>query len=133
MPRKIILKNGQAPGDAVMLTAAVRDLHRAHPGEFLTDVRTYVPDLWLHNPHITPLREDDPEVEVVECHYSLIDRCNTTPCHFLHGFPSYLNERLGLRIRVTEFKGDIHLSEHEKLGRLYRDGSGPPPKVRTSS
>ncbi|MGE3177042.1 MAG: glycosyltransferase family 9 protein [Vicinamibacterales bacterium] len=114
MPRKLLLRNWQSPGDIVMLTAAVRDLHRAHPGEFLTDVRTPFPDLWTHNPHLTPLRDDDPEVERVECHYPLIDRCNDTPCHFLHGFPAYLNERLDLRIRVTEFKGDIHLSAEEK-------------------
>ena len=48
--RKLVLTNFQSPGDIVMLTAAVRDLHRAHPGEFLTDVRTSCPDLWLNNP-----------------------------------------------------------------------------------
>ena len=62
--RKLILRNFQSPGDVVMLTAAVRDLHRCHPGEFLTDVRTSCPDLWRHNPHLTPLSEDDPEVRV---------------------------------------------------------------------
>jgi hypothetical protein len=42
------------------------------------------------------------------------DQCNTTPCHFLHGFPAYLNDTLGLRIRVTDFKGDIHIGEPER-------------------
>jgi ADP-heptose:LPS heptosyltransferase len=102
-----------------MLTAAVRDLHRAHPGEFLTDVRTSCPALWEHNPYLTPLDESDPEVQVVECHYPLIHQSNTTPAHFLHGFPSFLNQALGLRIRVTEFKGDIHLSEEEKSWTAY--------------
>lgn len=114
MPRKLILSNPQAPGDIVMLTAAVRDLHRAYPGEFLTDVRTFFPDLWRHNPYITPIADDDPEAERISCHYPLIHRCNDVPCHFLHGFPAYLNEQLGLTIRVTEFKGDIHLSDEEK-------------------
>jgi ADP-heptose:LPS heptosyltransferase len=112
--RKLILRNFQSAGDIVMLTAAVRDLHRSHPGEFLTDVRTPFPDLWAFNPYITTLHEDDPDVETVECHYPLIDQCNDTPCHFLHGFPAYLNETLGLRIRVTDFKGDIHLGEPER-------------------
>jgi ADP-heptose:LPS heptosyltransferase len=114
--RKLILRNFQSPGDLVMLTAAVRDLHRAHPGEFLTDVRTACPALWENNPYLTPLDEHAPDVEVVDCHYPLIDRSNTTPCHFLHGFPAYLNETLGLQIRVTEFKGDIHLTAEEKTG-----------------
>jgi hypothetical protein len=38
------------------------------------------------------------------------------PVHFLHAFPAHLNERLGLRIRVTEFKGDLHLSDSERSG-----------------
>lgn len=114
--RKLILRNFQSPGDIVMLTAAVRDLHRCHPGEFLTDVHTSCPGLWENNPYLTPLSEDDPDVEVVDCHYPLINRSNTAPIHFLHAFPAYLNEQLGLRIRVTEFKGDIHLAEHEKTG-----------------
>ena len=112
--RKLVLRNFQSPGDILMLTAAVRDLHRAHPGEFLTDVRTPFPDLWAFNPYLTPLRDDEPGVEVVDCHYPLIHQSNDTPVHFLHGFPAYLNERLGLRIRVTDFKGDIHLGAVER-------------------
>lgn len=98
-----------------MLTAAVRDLHRSHPGEFLTDVRTSCPDLWQYNPYLTPLDEGDSEVGVLDCHYPLIHQSNTVPCHFLHGFPAYLNEHFGLRIRVTEFKGDIHLGQDERV------------------
>lgn len=112
--RKLILRNFQSAGDIVMLTAAVRDLHRSHPGEFLTDIRTPFPDLWEFNPHITRLSESDPDVEIVDCHYPLIDQCNNTPCHFLHGFPAYLNETLDLHIRVTDFKGDIHIGEQER-------------------
>ena len=112
--RKLILKNWQSPGDIVMLTAALRDLHRCHPGEFLTDVRTPCPDLWQNNPHVTRLEESDPEVEIIDCHYPLIHRSNQRPYHFLHGFIDFLNHRLGLRIEPTEFRGDIHLSGAEK-------------------
>lgn len=54
MPRKLILSCRLSPGDVVMLTAAVRDLHQRYPGEFVTDVRTASPDLWTHNPYLTP-------------------------------------------------------------------------------
>lgn len=124
--RKLILRNFQSAGDIVMLTAAVRDLHRSSPGEFLTDVRTPFPDLWAHNPHLTPLHEDDRGVETIDCHYPLIHEANTTPCHFLHAFPSYLNDRLGLRIRVTDFKGDIYVSDEEKAWFAAVEGSGGP-------
>jgi ADP-heptose:LPS heptosyltransferase len=112
---KLILKCGFAPGDIVMLTAAVRDLHRCYPGKFLTDVRTACPGLWENNPHITALSDDDPEAEHIDCTYPLINESNQTPYHCLHGFVEFFNHRLGLNIKPTAFKGDIHLSEQEKF------------------
>jgi len=97
-----------------MLTAAVRDLHVAHPGKFATDVRTPCGPLWLHNPHITRLDENDPEVEQIDCSYPLIHKSNQRPVHFLQGFTDFLSERLGVSILPTMFKGDIHLAEEEK-------------------
>lgn len=112
--RKLVLRNFQSPGDIVMLTAAVRDLHISYPGQFLTDVRTPCPHLWENNPYITPLSELDPRVEVIDCSYPLINSSNTAPYHFIHGFIQFLNEVLGLHIRPTVFRGDIHLAEEEK-------------------
>jgi ADP-heptose:LPS heptosyltransferase len=70
--------------------------------------------LWWHNPFIVPLGEESGEAELIDCHYPLIRRSNTSSHHFLDGFIDYLNERLGLRVVLTEFKGDIHLSTDEK-------------------
>src|SRR5688572_30171283 len=108
--KKLILRNSLAAGDIVMLTAAVRDLHRCYPGKFLTDVRTSCIDLWENNPNLTPLSEDDPDAEIIDCAYPLINKSNTVPYHCLHGFIAFLNERLGLSITPTAFHGDIHLS-----------------------
>jgi ADP-heptose:LPS heptosyltransferase len=112
--RKLILTSHQSPGDIVMLTAAVRDLHRCHPGRFLTDVRTSCPALWEHNPYLTPLDERDPDVETIACEYPLIHRSNQEPWHFLHGYADFLGRHLDVPIRVTEFRGDIHVSPEEK-------------------
>jgi ADP-heptose:LPS heptosyltransferase len=112
--KKLILNCGLSPGDIVMLTAAVRDLHRCYPGQFVTDVRTVCPDLWQHNPYVTDLSDNDPEAEQIDCSYPLINRCNEAPYHCLHGFIEFLNERLLLAIKPTAFKGDIHLSDREK-------------------
>src|SRR5262249_39810383 len=84
-----------------------------------TDVRTSAPALWENNPHLTPLAEGEPGVDSVEMHYPLIHQSNERPYHFLHGYPQFLEERLGLRIPVTRFAGDIHLSPEEK--------QAPPP------
>ncbi len=97
-----------------MLTAAVRDLHRCYPNQFLTDVRTPCPALWENNPYRTRLDETDPEVELIECDYPLFHRSNELPVHFLYGFIEFLNEKLGLHIKPTAYKGDIYISDQEK-------------------
>ena len=114
MMRRLILRNRFSPGDVVMMTAAVRDLHWTYPGQFETDVRTASPELWENNPYLTPLEETDPGVEVLDCSYPLIDRCDWTPYHCLHGYIDFLNKKLDLAIEPTLFHGDIHLSALEK-------------------
>src|SRR6185436_11939968 len=98
----------------IMMTAAVRDLHRCYPKKFLTDVRTHYPEVWENNPHITYLEERDPTVETIDCRYPLIDYANSRPYHCLHGYLSFLNSQLGLQIYPTEFKGDIHFTSEER-------------------
>lgn len=112
--RRLILRSFQSPGDIVILTAAVRDLHAAHPGQFQTDVRTSADELWVHNPYITRLSESESGVETLEMHYPLIHQSNMRPYHFVHGYVQYLEERLGLRIPVTKFSGEVHLSDDER-------------------
>lgn len=111
---KLILSCQLAPGDILMLTAAVRDLHRTYPNQFLTDLRTSCPELWLANPFVTPLRDDDPEVTRLECHYPLIHLSNQGSSHFINGYIQFLNQALNLEIKPTDFRGDIHLTSHEK-------------------
>ncbi|MGI4791112.1 MAG: glycosyltransferase family 9 protein [Janthinobacterium lividum] len=112
--RKIILKHFLAPGDVLMLTAVVRDIHLTFPNEYQTDVRTPYPALWENNPYLTPLQEDDDDVEVIDCIYPLIHQSNQLPYHFIHAFRLFLSEKLGVQIQPHAFKGDIHLTEQEK-------------------
>ncbi len=112
--RKLILRNFQSPGDILMLTAAIRDLHKQYPGQFLTDVRTPCPELWQNNPFITPLSELDPRVEQIDCSYPLINSSNSAPYHFIFGFIDFLNKALQLQIQPTEFRADLHISGEEK-------------------
>jgi ADP-heptose:LPS heptosyltransferase len=44
----------------------------------------------------------------------LINHSDERPFHCLHGFISFLNDRLKLNILPTVFKGDIHISDQEK-------------------
>lgn len=69
--RRLILRSFQSSGDVVMLTAAVRDLLVAHPGQFQVDVRTSADAIWQINPRLAPLSERDPRVETIDMHYPL--------------------------------------------------------------
>ena len=97
-----------------MLTAAVRDLHLTHPGQFQTDVRTPCAALWESNPYLTTITDAEEGTEIIACDYPLINQSNQLPYHFIHGFRLFLQERLGVEIRPHAFKGDIHLSDLEK-------------------
>jgi len=110
-PRKLLLRQGQALGDVVVLTAAVRDLHKAQPGKFVTDVRTSCGAVWENNPYITKI-EDEEEPEEIDCHYPLINNAHL-PHHFITGFHDFLSAKLGVEVPITEFRGDLHLSGDE--------------------
>lgn len=112
--RRLRLECGFAAGDHVLLTAAVRDLHRCHPGQFLVEVVSPFPGIWEHNPHLVRHPDEAVDVEKITCDYPLIDRANEVRVHALHGFIEHLNQHLGLSIRLTELRGDIHLSESER-------------------
>ncbi|MBI1287087.1 MAG: hypothetical protein GC178_05855 [Flavobacteriales bacterium] len=111
---RVSLRNHQAPGDILMLSAALRDLHLAYPGRFITDVETTCPDIWINNPYVTALDKKDRSVKKLRCEYPLIHQSDKLPYHFVHGFIQFLNEQLQLDIRPTAFRGDLHLSEEEK-------------------
>lgn len=49
--RDVVLDIGFSPGDIVVFTGAVRDLHLAHP-EFRIRVQTCCPAIFEHNPHV---------------------------------------------------------------------------------
>jgi ADP-heptose:LPS heptosyltransferase len=122
--QKLILSCSLSPGDVVVMTAAVRELHRHYPGKYVTDVRTPCPAIWENNPHITPLDGADRTTRHISMHYdggqgnvswADINRSNQLPAHFLCGYAEHLGNSLGLApLRPTEFKGDIHLSPLEK-------------------
>jgi len=113
MARHIILKTNLSPGDICTLTAAIESLHATYPGQFRTDVRTPCPEIFEHNPHITPLKDD--EAEAIEMHYTdLINRCDQSPNPFLRGYCYDLGRKLGLPLELTTNRPHLYLSDEEK-------------------
>lgn len=117
--RKIVLQAPAFIGDQVLFTGVVRQLKQAAP-DWLLDVQTSHPDLWLHNPHLTRLDRTAKDVTILTNHFCPSFRqSNNKPMHALELYCRRVGEALGIQIPVREFRGDIHLSEAE--------AAGPPP------
>lgn len=114
--RLLHLRNNQSPGDVLMLTAAVRDLHRLHPGKFRIVVSTSAAAIWdgNHNVEKGVSAAQILGAEDIVCEYPLIHKSNTGPWHFIHAFHKFLGKQLGVHLEPTEFRGDIHLSYDER-------------------
>lgn len=119
---KLILRTNLCPGDTLMLTAALRDLHHSYPARYETDVRTPFPALWKNNPYLSPLCESGNNVRILDCHYPLVNNSNNQSSHFLQGYIEYLNDSLDLNIRLSCFKGTIFLSSTERSMPIVFDG-----------
>jgi len=114
-PRKLLFENYQAPGDIVMMTAAIRDLHRSHPGKFITDIRTNSMSIWEGNEYITKLDPNDPEVTKMRLEYPLVHQSNQGPYHFTEAFTEELENKLGIRIGNRLCKGYIKMRPEEEV------------------
>lgn len=116
--QQLILSHKLAPGDIMMMTAMVRDLHRCYPNRYLTDVDTTAPELWINNPYRSKV--DKRGALRLKVGYPLIRQSNQCGLHFIQGFIEDINEKLNINVRLTEFRADLHLSELE-LNKKYVD------------
>lgn len=92
-PVPLVLHTHQAPGDAVVMTAAVYSLHRAHPGRYVTAVSSEHAAVFLHNPDVT---ECDGLPLVM--HYPAIMQANTRAVHFMQAYCEFLGSALGIHV-----------------------------------
>lgn len=115
--RKIILRQGQSPGDVLTFTRALGDLKQTYP-HWEIDVRTPCPEIFENSPHITPLKENDPGVEIFTITYDNeaggIDQCGWMGLHFTEGFRIDMEQKLGCEITSTGYKPELWLSDEEQ-------------------
>jgi len=109
----LLLKNHQSIGDVIMLTACVRDIKRWYP-EINIMVDTSANVLFENNPYISKVFPIGEEVIDIQMEYPLIHKVGDQDVHFLYGFIDFINKKLSLRVKLTEFKGDLHLTADEK-------------------
>jgi ADP-heptose:LPS heptosyltransferase len=111
-PRKVLLVNKNACGDALVMTAAIESLHTTYKGKFLTDVRSSCNAVFENNPFITKF-EDITGVDEIEINYPEIDVCTNKPTHFMQAYCSDLGMKLGVKLDCVVRKPSIYLSEQE--------------------
>jgi ADP-heptose:LPS heptosyltransferase len=119
MKRRIILHQGQSPGDITVFTGAVRDLKYSYP-QFEIDVRTPCQFLFEYNPHLTPLDDKAKDVEHHNIGYDSIHQSGWRCHHFSDSFREEIQNKLNsrsankIKINKTSILPDIHISEEEK-------------------
>lgn len=120
MSKKILIRNTQSPGDIVVLTALIRDLHRQYPGQFLTGVEVSrgADGIFDNNPDISP-KAMFKRTEKFVARYPLIHKSNQSGKHFIWGFIEYFNSTFGTDVKLSEFRPALYVSEHEKANRPF--------------
>lgn len=115
--KKIIFENPLAPGDILVSTSAIRDLHKAYPGEYQTDIRlpTGAEQIFFNSPYITKIEDSDPEAERIRLDYSDIHQSGWSGRPFVAAHTRDLEKRLGRPIPYTSLRPDIFLSQDEIL------------------
>ena len=113
-PIKLFVSQHQSPGDLIMLSRAVEDLHISYPGKFITCMRTPAHEIWENNPNHTHIEDSDPDAMWIQMEYNLVNTSNRGAHHFCHGFRKDLEAKLGLPIDQTSAFGAIYLSDQEK-------------------
>lgn len=111
--QKLLLGHYRAPGDTVVMTALVRDIAKAFPGQFEIAVDTSAMDLWRHNPYIIPGKPKDAKFIKLEYGNGIRDQ-NFETVHFLPYFHRDFQKKTGLKVPVSEPFPDLHLSPDER-------------------
>lgn len=128
MGQRLLIRNTQAPGDIIVLSAAIRDLAVAHPGRY--DVEIWVSrgaeHVYWNSPYVSRIhtdkhRPDNRGAVAYRAQYPLISRSNQERKHFILGFIEHMNATLGTKIVLTEFRPSITMSEAEKATRPFED------------
>lgn len=96
-----------------MFTRAVGDLKESYPN-YQIDIRSPANEIWENNPRLTPLREDDKEVEVFNIQYDEINVSGWSGIHFTDAFRHDLEKKLKVPIKKTGIKPELWVSEQEK-------------------
>ena len=124
-PIPLLLKTGQAPGDAVAMTAAIYSLHKAHPEKYTTAVESYWPEVFEHNPNVVAhyLPTEPPTVvpgmSVIEMHYPAIHDSNRRGIHFMQGWCEFLGSALNITVPLLTNRPHLYFDTPDPPIDMY--------------
>lgn len=115
--QKLILENPLCPGDVLVSTCAVRDLHKAYPGEYLTDIRcpSGCEHIFFNSPYITKIEDSDKEARRIRLSYEGIHKSGRSGKPFVSAHTEDLAIAIGKPIEPTSLVPDIFLTQDEIL------------------
>jgi hypothetical protein len=114
-PEVVMFENCQAPGDALVFSAALESLHRAHPGRFLTAVEGVGRVLYDHNPRVALLSPDArPKARAIRVAYPAVNQSDDRAIHFMQAFCEFLEDALKVRVPLLVNRPYVYLTAEEK-------------------
>lgn len=112
-PSPLLLRTDQMPGDAVAMTAAIYSLHKTYPGKYVTAVESQWPEVFTHNPDVTPPIADSKPLHM---HYPAIHACNERGIHFMQAWCEHLSAALGVPIPLQTNRPHLYFPRPDDDG-----------------
>jgi hypothetical protein len=113
MINSVFIHQQLAPGDALVLTGAIRDLKNTYPN-IKINVSTTAQYIWDNNPHLDRSVTKDNAEKVIKGEYPLIHKSNEGVFNFFQAPRIHIARELGLPIGSGEYGVDVHLTAEEK-------------------
>jgi ADP-heptose:LPS heptosyltransferase len=110
--RMVTFKNFFAPGDCLVSTAAIRDLHLSYPFEFQIDMQSCYPEVFYNNPNINGggNKWGVTELNPFEWKYKNQDSGH----HYSDAYYYLIEGMLNVKIKKTSMFPEIFLTDREK-------------------
>ena len=111
--RKVLLRNGQSPGDLIVWTRAIGDLKECYPN-YQIGIECPAMEIFENSPRITQLNKEDQNVETFNIAYDEINQGGWSGIHFSDAWRHDMEKKLGVPIKKTGIRPELWISDLEK-------------------
>jgi len=123
--RLVTFKIWFAPGDALVSTAAIRDLNLTYPFEFQTSVISCYPEVFYNNPYISKGHNQWGVIELNPFEWK--SKYQNSGAHYSDAYYYLIEKYLNVKIKKTSIFPEIYLTDEEKdINILKRFGVEKP-------